>query len=307
MTTVKDQATETLFAGRARWADDLSGAFDNAHEVTSFNDLRADRYGHDAHASELAPETLPLNFMTNTPDNNDTASQLFATQAATNMSKATAQVARQESEMSQYYTPDRAVSQEQMQAHAARQAQAYEFRPTIYDENLRPIDTTQVHQIAEYDVGEVGYSVREEAGALDMQGQEETTTEEVTSLRLNTRGMIAVGAFFAVLVLVTVLIIINAVSLGSSGARIQALQTENTALTQELNNNIDARNILANDRIDELQRQLDTYGSYNGQVFSDLPPATQLPPIPTLRPLPNPDHSTNWFNNVSQWLSGLFR
>jgi len=236
--------------------------------------------------------------MTNTVDNNDAATQLFSSRAAQVTAKAVAKP--QESQFSPYISGERATEQ------IAQYNQT--FRPTIYDENLRPINTSStMHQIAEIPVEDVGYSVREELGALETVAEQDDATEEVTSLKLNTRGWIAVASFFAVLLLVTVLIIINAVSLGGSSARISTLQAEQTELRAQLSAQDGALVRTFNERSAEIRRQIQTYGSYNGIQFEYIGTPTQLPPIPTLRPLPNPDHSTNWFNDMSRWFSGLFR
>jgi len=144
----------------------------------------------------------------------------------------------------------------------------------------------------------------------------ESTTEHAT-VRLNARGYIAIAAFFATIVLVTVLIIINASSIGASGAQIGDLRASN----QELRNTANAAQSDRNTAYNRVTGQIrDSVGTQTGNgynvyvntdsgsgYFTQLPPAIQVPPTNNLPRPSNPDQSTNWFDRLSRWLSNLFR
>ena len=179
------------------------------------------------------------------------------------------------------------------------------FRPQLYTETLEPTEyysppAEELQKIAEIEMPSIplGQSVRE--------------TEEVEEtsgvIKLNTRGLIAVASFFAVLALVTVLIIINAVSINASGARIDQMRMNNSAERHSLNQKLQERDQVWNDVTNDIREQLNANGQINGEKFEQVGPPTHLPPIQPWQPPANhPDHSTNWFDAISRWLSGLFR
>jgi len=129
-------------------------------------------------------------------------------------------------------------------------------------------------------------------------------------LKLNAKGFIAVASFVAVLALTVTLIIINAVSISASAGRIEALTTATNSLTQTAQATQAEHAQVWASQSTFVQDSINA--AAGGSVFFDdlelvhLGPARGLPQMPTFTPPPNPDHSTNWFNNLSNWLSNIF-
>ncbi|MCL2570536.1 MAG: hypothetical protein FWE16_05020 [Firmicutes bacterium] len=171
------------------------------------------------------------------------------------------------------------------------------FRPVIFDMNLSPIQEQsqqpqeQLEKIAEMDTS--NYSVRDEKAHVD--------DDQDVTMKLNTRGFIAVASFVAVLALVVALIIINAVNISASGARIDALRTENIQLSQQFDQVSSQRYSEYNRITNEIRNQFD------GDNFVQVGTPVRIPPQVTWQFPDNPDHSTNWFDRLSNFLSGLFR
>ena len=167
---------------------------------------------------------------------------------------------------------------------------------------LEPIAEFEVHEEVKAEVG-VAQSVR----------TVESATEHAT-VRLNARGYIAIAAFLATIVLVTVLIIINASSIGSSGAQIGQLRASNQELRTTANTAQSDRNAMY-DRITGQITNSRTYvgnGQYRvttdsgGGYFTEME-TIRVPNSNNLQRPSNPDRSTNWFDRLSRWLSNLFR
>ncbi|MCL2755992.1 MAG: hypothetical protein FWE45_02975 [Firmicutes bacterium] len=172
------------------------------------------------------------------------------------------------------------------------------FRPQLFDEQLQRVDHNPViendlQKIAEVQIEEQVEQKREVKEYRQIESDSDQT------VRLNTKGIIAVATFVAVLALVTVLVIINAINLGNSGARIDALQGSNSELRQELSGLDQQRRDFINSLTPE---ELANMGF--GQI-TDIRTITN-PSSTWTRPA-NPDHSTNWFDAISRFFSGLFR
>lgn len=137
----------------------------------------------------------------------------------------------------------------------------------------------------------------------------ETDVEVATgNLRLNARGMIAIASFFAIVILATVLIIVNAVSINSSSARISALNAEVTAAEQRIGQLTDQRTQAFAQATRDLYNADGTVneGALRDMGYVQLERPIQLPPQ-QMNPTPdNPDRSTNWFDGMSRWFSGWF-
>jgi len=193
----------------------------------------------------------------------------------------------------------------------------FTFRPHIIDEQnsiLQLVDTQLSEPIK---IAEVDMEVEHETVTKSPhEHKSKTTTDSV--IKLNHKGMIVVGTFLAVLVLVTVLVIINAINLGSSASRLSELRGESAVtysrLTQAQRDSTDARN----NRTYELRRQLNANRNGNNseiqigdgsniQVEYTGNSAVRVPTQSPWRPAENPDASSNWFNALGAWLSGLFR
>ena len=180
------------------------------------------------------------------------------------------------------------------------------FRPIIAPEieNAHRFTPTEMHQIAEVEVPKQSI---QKAQVMQKQTSAITNTETHASIKLNTRGMIVVASFFAVLALITTLIIVNAVSLSASRTNLATMGNENSALRSQLRDRQDERDQVYRDVTEDIRNQLNNNGTFNGEQFDRLPPAQLLPPVSPWQHAPNPDASTNWFDRVSAWLSGLFR
>ena len=146
--------------------------------------------------------------------------------------------------------------------------------------------------------------------------KQQQTQNESAKYKLNARGWIAIAAFISVVVLVTALIIINASNIGIASSRISTLRDENAVLSASVSQAEYQRDTtydrITNDIRTQLNNQIGEYRylTANGTTgeFTQLPPTAQVPPTNTIRPpLGNPDASTNWFDRLSRWLSGLFR
>jgi len=121
--------------------------------------------------------------------------------------------------------------------------------------------------------------------------------DEDVKFKLNARGIIAIGTFFATVVLVTVLIILNASTISASSSRISTLRDENSVLRANVSQTVAQRNELYTD----VTNNIDT-----GE-FVELPEPVRVPRMNQLRQQnENPDHSTNWFDRLSRWLGSLF-
>lgn len=183
------------------------------------------------------------------------------------------------------------------------------FKPTIYTHNFQKVDEDEMAQAANLEkIAEVQI-VDEQSRPKSAETEHELHDQMV---RLNTRGKIAVASFFAILALVIVLVIINAVSIGSSGAALQSLRSENAALNSNLNTTIADRNAAQSNITDELNNYFNTPGNsvtINGQEYVRINNSNtnNLPNLNSWQRPSNPDSRTNWFDRLSAWLSGLFR
>ena len=163
------------------------------------------------------------------------------------------------------------------------------FRPQLFDETLQKVDfspAVEMEKIAEVEI----------VPAKVAEYNHEESTDQV--VRLNARGIIAVASFFAILTLITVLVIINAVNLGNSGARIDGLRASNAEMRQELS-------VLNNERQQFLNSL--TEDQLREMGLQQLPVINIQTPSNTWQHPQNPDQSTNWFDSLSRFLSGLFR
>lgn len=178
----------------------------------------------------------------------------------------------------------------------------------VEEVGLEKIMEVELEEVAPIQRGKI-----ERANARVIEEEEELDLANAT-VKLNARGVIAIVAFFATILLVTVLIIINATSISGAGARISRLREENAVLSANVNQALSTRNEAYNSITNNITNQFNSQtgsqryiiGNGNSMQMVQLPPVVQLPPIETWRPS-NPDHSTNWFNNLSRWLSNLFR
>jgi len=166
------------------------------------------------------------------------------------------------------------------------------FRPQLFDtqtlEKVEYSPAVELEKIAEVEIHDTA----------QIHEMPTRSREQDQVIKLNRRGIIAVASFFAVLALVTVLVIINAINLGQSGARLDSLRASNTEMRQDMSGvNAERQAYLANLTPEELA----------SRGLTQLP-ITNLPSQSNTWQQPsNPDHSTNWFNNLSRFLSGLFR
>jgi len=184
------------------------------------------------------------------------------------------------------------------------------FRPKMYDAQLQEVDslTASMHleKIAEVEVIEEKVEVERP----QLTSQEDF---EETSIRLNSKGVIVVATFVAVLVLITALIIINVASISASSSRISTLNSQNVDMSQTLHERSLQRDHIRDTRTADIQNQLEnnngnvTINGNNRQLeYHGRPPQT-LPNTPAAQPPSNPDASTNWFDRFTNWLSNLFR
>ena len=156
------------------------------------------------------------------------------------------------------------------------------------------------------------FEVVPEAPVVEQVAFQEQEEVEYSRVRLNARGFVAIAAFFATVVLVTVLIIVNATSIASSGARISTLRNENASLRANVNQAVAYRNGIYNTTTGNIQNDFESQAGSNqktiqGEEFTELPPAVSVPRTNNINRQNNSDRSTNWFDRLSRWLSNLFR
>jgi cell division protein FtsB len=178
------------------------------------------------------------------------------------------------------------------------------FRPKIYDQNLVEVDTSipvaPPQLVAEVDI-EPFIAPQPPAMAYD-------DDEEVEGkIRLNTKGIIAVVAFFAVVALVAILIIMSAVSINASGTRIQELTADNAVASARLEELQREHNRVRRQRTTRNDEDYNVYDYIEDHGLVQLPEARPLPQLSIPNLNQNPDHSTNWFDQIVRFLSGLFR
>ena len=195
----------------------------------------------------------------------------------------------------------------------------FSFRPTIITEDsssvLQLVDTLEPAPVK---IAEVEMEVEHDNVITSTQKHTKITKSNTESIiKLNHKGMIVVGTFLAILLLVTVLVIINAVNLGSSASRLSNLRAESALVSSQRDTAQAERDRLYRERAEYLANQLnqnrnDNSSSINiggnqvdvNYVGNQTQNVAQQPPW---QPGENPDSSSNWFNNMSNWLSGLFR
>ncbi|MCL2846757.1 MAG: hypothetical protein FWE38_03640 [Firmicutes bacterium] len=267
----------------SRWA-----GFETAHDTTNYDKLVETKY-----ATTIADVTAAQPSYSSMEAKLDS---IFGPAASLQQQQSTSTPvinAAPKSVFEQYVTPSNPPSN--YTGHA--------FRPKIFDKNLAEINTAEPVQIIETVFAEPVVETRAEIKQIK---RVENDPEEEVSYSLNARGVIAVAAFLAVLALVTILIVINAINLGSNTARITSLQAQNTILSNQVNQAMGERNERRDELSNEIRNELDANGTIRGEEFIPVPPPTELPPQHVWQPAPNPDYSSNWFDRLSQWLGGIF-
>ena len=184
------------------------------------------------------------------------------------------------------------------------------FKPFVIDELNNEIGLFDTQIAQPIKIAEVDMEVEHEV-AIKPAPLKKNYSDAV--IKLNHKGMIAVGAFFAILLLVTVLVIINAVSLGSSSARLSSLRAETSTASSQLSQMQAERDLAYSQRTADINSQLNQNGTVqmgNGsyrQFDFNGSHSIRVPGQQRWRESDNPDASSNWFDSMSRWLSGLFR
>ena len=137
------------------------------------------------------------------------------------------------------------------------------FRPKIFDENLQEVNE---ETLAEFKVAEVEVDTTTQRSVRE---QHEDDTEEKYAIKLNSKGLIVVATFVAVLVLVTVLVIINAITIGSTASRIDSLRSGNAGLNNQLRQLQDRRDDVYERRTQEIYDAI--YNNPNGPTINGNP------------------------------------
>ena len=177
------------------------------------------------------------------------------------------------------------------------------YKPRIYDRNLQEVDTTTANPNTTGSLnllGDFDVDFATDTAVAEKQDIAEAT-DFVPAMKLNAKGLIAVCCFFAVAALIIALIVINSFSIGSAASRISDLRAENQAVTVELQNNVAARENLYNATTKQITQQVTT-----SSEWSKLPNAKKLPNLKTWEKVVNQDVSTNLFDVLSKFLSGIF-
>jgi len=119
-------------------------------------------------------------------------------------------------------------------------------------------------------------------------------------LKLNTKGIIACLTFVAVTLLIIALVIVNGVSISNSNNKIRDLRDKNTELTQQYN---DAETV----RAAAYSRGVAKANGFAGSPEAVAPSVENLPPVSS-QPLypPNPDASTNFFDQIANFFGKIF-
>ncbi|MCL2851214.1 MAG: hypothetical protein FWE01_02530 [Firmicutes bacterium] len=190
------------------------------------------------------------------------------------------------------------------------------FKPNLIVEQndfIQLVDT----QIAEpIKIAEVEMEVEHETIAKSTREHKRKVSSE-SVIKLNHKGMIVVGTFLAVLLLVTVLVIINSVNLNSSASRLSSLRAQNALTSSQLSQAQAERDRLYNERAAELYSQLNSnrngnsssVNTGNGNINVEYVGnnADRVQQQQPWRPGGNPDQSSNWFGNLSNWMNSIFR
>ena len=295
-----DKQTATLTrerASRALFGDDPVTStsadtyvnFSNSHDVTEFNNLVESKYSNTFGSSSLfsTPESA-----TDTPDSVDataTSEQTFATYFTT-QSQYTPPVP----EVQKYYNDSNPIPQ---QYHAFKPKMFTDFEELIVPSPKGELDEALLQKIDEiqvYEPTEATTKVAFEAGA-----NMDTDTE--TYLKLNKKGIIACVTFIAITMLIIFLVIYNSIAINGAGNQIRRLRHENTELQQQ-------QTRAEVDRMEALRRGEAAAHQFAGSGAATPPAIENLPPISSFPLTPsNPDASTNFFDQVSRFFSGLFR
>ncbi|MCL2587111.1 MAG: hypothetical protein FWE31_02610 [Firmicutes bacterium] len=172
----------------------------------------------------------------------------------------------------------------------------------------RPVaDDAHLEKIFEVEVAEPVQEPRAERVV------EEEQYEEQASFKINARGFVAIAAFFATVILVTVLIVANSTAIARGNTRISDLRDQNAVYQASVNQAMSQRNdiyntVTGNIQADFTATQNGNTATIQGEQFTQLPDPVRVPNTNQLRPsTQNPDQSTNWFDRLSRWLSNLFR
>jgi hypothetical protein len=131
------------------------------------------------------------------------------------------------------------------------------FRPRIFDFEVHEFDTgrgADLEQIAEVDV----VAETENLTAPTMETPVRVTEQSFfqPKLRLNAKGIIAVVAFFAIVAMITVLIIVNSIAVGTNRSRISALRMENSTLSAEYSDATRARDQAYQNGVDFAEKNI---------------------------------------------------
>ena len=294
-TYTNEQAEKLLFGGAqplnsyrtdVQTDREIATNFDTAHNLDAYKDLVENKYaGSEAVFSSAQPMFSP-----------------YAT------AETRAQNVLEKPTLEGYYTPAAAQFEYDTKTESYynddNPLPPIAFKPRIFDNNLQEIDTTNTQMRSFLDLENIGnFDVETETDTqVVAESSEDTATDFVPSLKLNAKGLIAVCSFFIVAALIIALIIINSVSIGSATSRISDLRAQNTAATAELQSATATRESIYETTTKQIERTVKAPGS----GYKELTNVKRLPNLKTWEKVVNQDYSTNFFDVLSKFFSGIF-
>ncbi|MCL2621448.1 MAG: hypothetical protein FWD32_00205 [Firmicutes bacterium] len=127
----------------------------------------------------------------------------------------------------------------------------------------------------------------------------EFSNQQVT-FTLNSRGALMTVAFAIITLLLTTFLIINTAAIGASQSNIKAYKAEIATLATSIANLETERGIAMNNAALEAKA---TDAGFTNDVGLITTVTVTRPPVTQTG---NPDYSTNWFNEVVKFISGMF-
>jgi len=189
--------------------------------------------------------------------------------------------------------------------HSPTKVKKSPFMPTIFGADLQAVDfkAQQVdHAAPAVPTAELvaEFPVDLPQAVADTEEETATQTSFSSHFKLNGVGLVAVVCFIAVTILVVAFIIANSVAIKGASGRIAALRATNSGIVTELSALQSKSAQVYEQRAADARAQVTAPNSGYFRITTETSPSA-----PAWVPPAN-EVSTNWFNEISKFLSKIF-
>ncbi|MDR0462022.1 MAG: hypothetical protein LBG88_01650 [Christensenellaceae bacterium] len=172
------------------------------------------------------------------------------------------------------------------------------FAPNILDYEKPGFQPKHRELIAEIEVEDIDIAPQVE-NKVEKDADIQSDVGFTTHLKLNAVGMIAVVSFIAVTLMVIAFVIANSITIGKTGARIDALQSNNTEIAGKLLAKQTETTALYSDVTANISEEYLIGLGYAPVEVVEIPEAKWIPQG-------NVDKSTNFFDAIARFFNKLF-